>query len=334
MTNDDKADKHELPRATSDKSTSPAEDAIRPPDSRDALTEKATVFLKDASVRNAPLRKRIDFLLSKGLSEAEAEDLIAESQSSDQPEDENEDEVRSTPPPASTSPQPPPIITYPEFLVHSRKPPPVVTAQNLLTAAYLVSGAAATVFCTGKYLVEPMRESLDFARHALLEVANGHVRTLNDKLEQNVSRVPPEASELSQETSSDEATRYFSRTKGTQTSPRLSRSNSPLPSQQKPLDQGELTPDSSPIKLERVRHALADLQEGADQDRALQTSLEDLHSYLNKLPHSSNPTSASHASSGLKQSTDGDLVSKLRGDVKGLKGILLNARNFPAASAR
>ena len=308
---------------------------------RDALVEKAGRFLSDSGVKDAPVSKKRDFLLSKGLSEVEAEDVLENSGDAEQTGVENGEEdveTGSTTKAEPTSSLPAPVITYPDFLYRTQRPPPPLNVRNLLSAAYVVTGAAATLVCTTKYLVEPMRESLDFARHAFLDNTKGNIKVLNGKLEQNVSLVPTKAgdgiehNEPDQDASEDDAARYFSRTRATQTSPRSSRSTSPRPPNLM-AHEGDAQA-STTLNLERLQHTLQSIEEDADGSRILQTNLGDLRTYLNKLPHFSNPTLAGHAPSSWKESANDDVASKLRGEVKGLKGVLLNARNFPSASIR
>lgn len=308
---------------------------------RNTLVDKAIRFLNDAGVKDAPVSEKRDFLLSKGFSEVEVEDLLENSVVTEQKEVEDceEDvETGSTTKVGPTSSLSAPVITYPDFLYHTQRPSPPLNVRNLLSAAYMVTGAAATLVCTTKYLVEPMRESLDFARHAFLDNTKENIKNLNGKLEQNVSLVPTKAGdgveygEPDQDMSEDDAARYFSKTRATQTSPRVSRSSSPRPPNL--IAQEGDTQASTTFNLERLQNTLQSIEEDADGSRSLQTNLEDLRTYLSKLPHFSNPTLAGHASSSWKESANDDVASKLRGEVKSLKGVLLNARNFPSASVR
>ena len=115
---------------------------------REYLLKQATKFLEDGDIRNAPIERKRFFLGSKGLSAEEISDLLHEEQ--DEMEHAPEAEVMedygidkeelsqhqsakrrpSAPDQESLSALPvdpawkpkdePPIITYPEFLIHSK----------------------------------------------------------------------------------------------------------------------------------------------------------------------------------------------------------------------
>ncbi|KAL8689363.1 MAG: hypothetical protein Q9218_004955 [Villophora microphyllina] len=327
----------------------------RPP--RAALLEQASRFLKEDEIKDAPTERKFAFLQSKGLTNNETSQLLDPSlgnasTTSEKEEDATEQpsDTPSLPPsqaePASPQPSSPPtpakditpIITYPEFLIHSRKPPPLITTSRLINTFYIFSAAAATVYGTSKYIAEPMLESLTSARHSLFESAQTKLDTLNEKLEKTVSVNPSDIGAANQsnshekddesETAEDMAP-LFNRTVGTQTSPLHSHSLSSSTS-------SSIASSPSPQQ---------------DTTTAQQSSLRSLHTTLSSLlPHQDtkpNQTDAISALVELKQYLDtltyshlyrseskDDAIAKFRAEIRGVKGMLLSARSFPAGPGR
>ncbi|KAL8703148.1 MAG: hypothetical protein Q9201_003652 [Fulgogasparrea decipioides] len=327
------------PEASDQDSESPEKHADPPPP-RTVLLRQASKFLKEDEIKDAPAERKVAFLQSKGLTEEETHRLLEE------PSNVADVEVKSD---ASspqipqrqesishhTSPSPtkdiPPIITYPEFLIHSRKPPPIISASRLINTFYLFSGAAAAVYGTSRYIAQPMLDSLTAARHSLLETAQTNLNTLNDKLEKSVSVIPTGVSELrGQEGEEDEEDNesgvtedmvpLFCRTVGTQTLPPHSPSASLSSSISSNTPQLDAT-STHQSSLHSLHTSLSALLPAKDTDRNnVILQLDDLKTYLDSLAYSSLPT----------QDSKDDAVSKFKAEIRGVKGVLLNARNFPA----
>lgn len=326
---------------------------------RASLIENASEFLQDESIRDAPIERKKLFLESKGLTKPEIDSLLEiqeapvtedhgierqEPSQSIPPAPSQNAQTSSTPaqeePPATPPPPPkdqPPIITYPEFLLHAQKPAPLITANRLLTSLYVASGAAATIYGTSKYIVEPMASSLTSARHSLLEGAGANLDTLNKKLEGAVSKVPekarlPETGEERDEDSDTESVRsdgarFFRRSAGTQTSPRLSRSNSAVS-----VEAGEVI---SPAQghtsaLLGIKSKLSDLLPVDGEPRnPLRDSIYELRAYLQKLPHAN----SLHLAGKAGRKGEMEAVANVKAEIMGVKGVLLSARNFPSGVA-
>lgn len=329
---------------------------------RASLIENASEFLKDESIRDAPIERKRIFLESKGLTEPEIDNLLEmqhphEAAAMEDDGIERQDPSRSIPPTTSqsastssspeqeeppTTPPPkdqPPIITYPEFLLHAQKPTPLITANRLLTSLYIASGAAATVYGTSKYVVEPMVSSLTSARHSLLEGAGANLDALNKKLEGAVSKVPGKArlSEKAGDENENEGSDteslgsdgalFFRRSAGTQTSPRLSRSTSSVS-----VKAGEVI---SPAQghtsaLLGIHGKLSDLLPKDGEPRnPLRDSIVELRAYLHKLPHVDSLYLAGKAGRKGKN----EAVSNVKAEIRSVKGVLLSARNFPSGVA-
>lgn len=196
-------------------------------------------------------------------------------------------------------------------------------------------GVVATIYGTSKYIVSPMVESLSSARHSLFDSANSNLRTLAEKLERIVSIVPDSAASgkiLSQETDdsstvSDPA-EFFHRSAATQTTPRLSRSVSPISSQ----SAGPTPPTADQhLYLQKLRAHLSDLHTSndaqIDSSQQVKGHVNDLHNYLDSLAYGNLATPTGLPGDSWKE----DEVSKVKAEIRSVKGVLLSARNFPSS---
>ena len=326
------------------------------PQSRASVIQKAAKFLDDEEIREASDERKTYFLRTKGLTDDEIGDLLSKKNLDAEAElvkDEGSEREAKAPannatsppksssvditddyidsePPHSQKEDRPPIITYPEFLLESRKPPPLITTGRLLTALYLASGAAATMYGLNNYVVEPMVESLASARHSFFENASTNIDKLNENLEGTVSKIPTGMNDEEQvdrvdnggSVSSDPA-RFFSRTIATQTSPRLSRSTSSASLPEKEPPSAVATHAGH---LSRVHELLSDLNhEGSEISDPVKDNVQALTEYLNNLSYLGR-----HGRTGADDEAALDGVAKVKADIKSVKGSLLSARNFPA----
>ena len=324
-----------------------------PPEPRASLIESASKFLEDDSIRDAPIERRKQFLESKGLTGAEIDELLEIQPTPEAAvvEDygaEQEEVSQSTPPTAPQRPPPssipqeklpaapsndtPPIITYPEFLLHAQKPAPLITANRLLTSLYIASGAAATIYGTSKYFIGPMVESLTSARHSLFEGAGASIDVLNQKLESAVSKIPEPPDRFKEEDSdtesmSSDGARFFNRSAGTQTSPRLSRSSSSTSSEPGEAISSAQYHTSALLEIHGKLSNLVPMH-GESTD-PLGDSISRLRAYLGKLPRENSVHLGEKAGKRGKI----DAVANLKADIRSVKGVLLNARNFPSGVA-
>ena len=312
-----------------------------PLSTRATLIEKAAKFLEEDDVRDAPIERKQYFLKLKGLTDDEIDDLLRRQHTTEgelaegyEEEQQQASETMSAPdsePPleqssTSQAKDVPPIITYPEFLFHSQKPPPLITSQRLLTTLYLASGAAATVYGTNRYLIEPMVANLSSARHSLFETASSNLSTLNKKLEQAASKSPESSlnsSDSNPESEESDSARFFTRSAATQTSPDLSGSSSQASSD-------PLGPGSSPILLQGaalldIHDRLNDLRpEDPEAPNPVKDKLDELRTYLEGLAYNRNQT---------RDMWNQDPIAKVKTEIRNLKGLLLSARNFPSGVA-
>ncbi|KAI9820717.1 MAG: hypothetical protein M1827_005087 [Pycnora praestabilis] len=257
----------------------------------------------------------------------------------------------------------PPIVTYPEFLTQSHKPPPLITARRLLYTLYIAGGTAASIYGLSKFIVAPMTNSLASSRHELAETAQSNLETLNTRLESMVSQLPTvphskvqhirtsdEAEENDLDASSEDSdpTELFHRDFGTQTSPALSRRSSTSATSTTPA-----TPDMHPITSGhtnrlKIMHShlsemLSDDSAVGDNSDEIATRIADLTTYLDGLTYSS-PSYYGGGSYGPIGSAGlggvgtvagvNDMVKKVKDEIRGVKGVFLSARNFPASAGR
>ncbi len=251
----------------------------------------------------------------------------------------------------------PPIITYPEFLLHSQKPPPLITAHRLLTTFYIASGVAATIYGANKYLVTPMLDSLSTARHSLFETASSNLSTLNTKLESVVSVIPdPHSSshpskdhtqsgvdnDNDASSTTSDPTELFHRDTGTQTTPQLSRSPSSTPSLAPPDLETATASTTLNGHLSRLSiihshlsELLADNTNQSESEEQIADRLTELQMYLDGLAYGSS-TYVNGYGAGATNPADanGDEIARVKAEIRGVKGVLLSARNFPGGGGR
>ncbi|KAB8345847.1 hypothetical protein FH972_022902 [Carpinus fangiana] len=279
-----------------------ANDSQQPSTSaEDSLLDKARHFLQDESIRDSPLADRVSFLQSKGLSQADIDTAIASVPASSITKSTTSTSATSStlqPTMASTAATPkrdvPPVITYPEFLIHANKPPPLITARRLLNTAYAAAGVSALIYGASKYLVTPMSDSLSAARHDLAQHTQQHLDKLNSALEAVASVDPATRSthalrhpdhdsaehDAHTDASSDEdPTELFHRDFGTQTAdlpaPTPSGAAASTSSDEDASAAAEETPaEAHTRQVLRLRHLCGELaaEEHNETDTALEVS--------------------------------------------------------------
>ncbi|KAH1887700.1 hypothetical protein KXV51_009492 [Aspergillus fumigatus] len=263
----------------------------------------------------------------------------------------------------------PPIITYPEFLMQQSKPPPLVTLRSILYTLYGAAGLGASLYGASEYLVKPMLATLTSARVELAQTANANLQKLNKKLEQNVSRIPPHLSakdtkqtepadseDDEQDSVTSDPTELFHRDVATQTSQDLDVSTLPHKAGYHPAD--EATPDPTATvntHIKRLENITSHLREVASSEKesgalddSMRTRLNELHHYLDGLlygrsSYSSVTAYGVYSTPGLETTSgpsvgiskaEEDAMASFRADIRGVKGALLSARNFPASRGR
>lgn len=262
----------------------------------------------------------------------------------------------------------PPIITYPEFLTKQTKPPPLVTLNSILYTIYGAMGLGASIYGASEYLVKPMLANLTSARHEFAQTTQGNLHKLNEKLEQSVSVIPPSLAAGQQpnkgadtdENDDDDAdsvtsdpTELFHRDVATQTTSQdLAKKEEEGGGAEDEEQQKQPTPiETVTSHVKRMETITSHLREFVDTetesntaDETVRGTLRDLHYYLDGLAYS-NPSygsvsygtwsspSIDSSSSSLKTGVDKseeEAMASFRSEIRGVKGALLSARNFPA----
>jgi sulfite reductase alpha subunit-like flavoprotein len=234
--------------------------------------------------------------------------------------------------------------------------------RSVLYTLYGAAGLGATLYSASEFLVKPMLASLTSARHELASTAETNLQKLNEKLEKTVSVIPPEltARKIKPYTDEDEddvlsitsdPTELFHRDMATQTSPE------PTPTLQasdavNSADATALSPSTAVDKhVSRVESITSRLREIVDAEKvastlddSVRTSLTEVQHFCDGLTYSaptyssgstygvwnSSSNTASSDKSGLRKPEE-EAISAFRADIRGVKGALLSARNFPAS---
>ena len=248
---------------------------------------------------------------------------------------ESSDEAQQNPPR--------PIITYPEFLSRREgqiRPPTLITTQRLLSTLYVSLSAYAVLYAGTEYLIKPMIEQLTEARHELHRHADAKLQRLNRELEGIISILPPglskqEMPQANADTDND-VTACFHQNAATQTGSSLE--NLPSIASSSEPDKGASPGGTSMhiTKLQNLRSHLdsllpsSPLPESSSSARStlnnpadVYTSLRELHQSLESLPYTDTKVAAS-----TRQ--EADAHSKLKSEIRAMKGTLLNAKNFPS----
>lgn len=342
-----------------------------------AQLENMKTFLEDPSVRDAPLDKKRAFFANKGIAQ-ELVDQALQSEASttmskpaistsdfeafkatQQVAQQSAQQPQAAPPTFSS----PPIITYPEFLVEAHKPPPLITVSRLWNTAQIAGGVGALIYGASKYLVAPMSENMNEARHDFAVHSQTKIHEMNERLSKLVSNVPSSGNkkdvgangdmdDLRSESETSDPTELYHRDMGTQTSPLPSPRTSDAPAATKLDDEdtGKSQTDLQITSLNTLTSHLNDMLsrtqnlESANRERADRTS--NLRHYLDTLMYASPGVAAwSSMDDMAKVSAAGtvnaeskkeseDVIEELKREIRGVKGSLLSAKRFPGVAGR
>jgi hypothetical protein len=244
-----------------------------------------------------------------------------------------------------------------------------VTLRSVLYTLYGAAGLGATFYTASEYIMKPMLANLTDARHDLASTTEANLKKLNEKLEQNVSQIPPSLLakaniSSSQSVISDEdgvdiesitsdPTELFHRDIGTQTTQDLT--NPPPATTSSAVTEPEKSaPTSTALthqkRLEQIGTQLRDFADTQTTSSTLhdttRSRISDLQRYLDGLLYSKSSSYPYSATTGYGMySTPGldsgsaatgwgkgeeDAISGFRAEIRGVKGALLSARNFPS----
>lgn len=238
-----------------------------------------------------------------------------------------------------------------------------MSLRSVLYALYGAAGLGASLYGASEFLVNPMIKSLTSARHELAETAQQNLKKLNEKLEQNVSTIPPYPSRhTGSKTSSDagedstqdaesitsDPTELFHRDVATQTTPDLALGADRI-SYFGPRDEDEEKNDPTKavtghlkrleILTSHLREFVEDEKKSKTGDDAVRDRLNELHTYLDSLTYLNNPVYNIYGGSDYTRGTgsgrgvrpgEEDAISTFKAEIRSVKGALLSARNFPS----
>ncbi|KAI9775519.1 MAG: hypothetical protein M1839_001060 [Geoglossum umbratile] len=331
--------------------------------SRAELREQASKFLEDDEIRDASTSRKVAFLESKGLTNGEIQELIgvSENHRSSTVDSSSVSQAKwiayqqaaqkpselggpSSSPPLPSRPEhaAPPIVTYPEFLLPSSpSPPPILTARRLFTILYLASAAAASMYGTSKYIVNPMTAQLTEARRSLCETAISNLGKLNERLESTVSEIPSSERKQTEALDDDDAetidsdpTECFHVDAGTQTSPGLSRRTSVSDSELGKTAEKDAKVVAQEGRLKSIHSRLSELVEGnndiGQEEADVVARIQDLKTYLDGLTYSS-PYYSNNLYGGLvggaglggvRGAEGDDAGTKMKSEIRGIKSHL------------
>lgn len=240
----------------------------------------------------------------------------------------------------------PPIITYPEFLTNP-PPAPLLTTSRILNVLYATSFSTAALYGAFEYVVSPMVEKLVECRHELFNTTLAKLEILSKNLEGVVSEIPPlrishsliDYDDMHSERD-DDPMELFHRDIGIQTSP----PNSPkLKSSRLAHEQLTNQSDFLDSLSRKLREMTSLIAEEKREEIDLETTVTEFRKYLNEKAYPQCPGNnyegilrSSGAFGGYNRSKstsgvngeEGEIV-KIKKEIKGMKGLLLSARNFP-----
>ncbi|KAK4240260.1 peroxisomal membrane anchor protein conserved region-domain-containing protein [Achaetomium macrosporum] len=317
-----------------------AESSAEPCTSREETLQQARKFLQDTKVQNTTSERKAEFLRSKGLSDADIEELLKEVSQDARPESQTSSQIgeERIEPPLPKKGDRPPIVTYPEFLTKPARPPPLVTVNGFLNTLYAFGGLSALVYGASRYVVEPMVNTLTEARISLHDTAKQDLAKLVSKLESTVSEIPvpkPRPSSVQDDdamSSYDDPTELFHQDVGVQTS----LPPSPSPELSEPHKESATTIHTR--RLTSLVASLRSLNEGlVDHTETLgdvQTVLDVLKQDLDKMTSAAAATDFVGGFSlygpASKNEPD-DEIKRAKENIRRVKGVLLSTRSFPAS---
>jgi hypothetical protein len=233
--------------------------------------------------------------------------------------------------------------------------------SNILYTIYGAAGLGATIYGASEYLVKPMIANLTSARHDLATTAQENLKKLNEKLEANVSVIPAQLTARKAASNEDEdpnedgdsvisdPTELFHRDMGTQTTPDVTTPTGlEAKDESNPLDAPVEAVNNHISRLTSIQSQLKEITEferdSSSVDDLARANVSDLHHYLDGLIYAAPAYTAStpnyglytsnvksdSSSTGVRKSED-DAIASFKADIRGVKGALLSARNFPAS---
>ncbi|KAI1328032.1 hypothetical protein F5Y16DRAFT_164066 [Xylariaceae sp. FL0255] len=288
--------------------------------------EQARLFLDDDAVRSATQEKKREFLKTKGFDDTQINKLFDELKDDGQPAEE----------PSSTT-ESAPIITYPEFLTTPIQPPPLITPSRLANIVAVTGSLWALVYGTAGLVLSPMVDNLNNARSDYYCHVGTKLDEMSGQLEKVVSKVPTREERLAKAGNyiddnvsiTSDPTELFHRDVGTQTSPPPSvvgtTSNIPE-SEERPID----------VQSRRLAELTESLKEVKGNNDKLSQKTKDLTLLVGGVRETVDeiaytPPIYSDINFGRSAEPD-DEFKKTKDAIRGVKGLFLGSRNFPAVT--
>lgn len=211
--------------------------------------------------------------------------------------------------------------------------------SRLRTTLYLFGGLSALLYGTNNYLITPMVASLTESRLSLASTTSSNLSRLISKLETIVSELPPQkprADAVShpykdddEESTDEDPTELFHHDVGVQTStPSTPRSRSPTRSDPITEQETRLKSISS-----RISTLVDDSTSEGYETSDLTTTVTMLREYLDGLAYvAPNYGFGPGGYMTGQDSKQDDEISRVKASIRGVKGVLLSTRNFPAVT--
>jgi hypothetical protein len=318
----------------------------------EAQLDVARRFLHDDEIRSAPRDKKVEFLKSKGIDEADIAVLLQETETESVSDNavetpgSSEISLPTSPTPAektdilpTTTGDRPPIVTYPEFLAKPARPPPLVTTNRLLHTLNGLAVLSTALYGASRFVVGPMVDRLTAARAELHAATADKLDGIVAKLEQTVSVLPPPRAQpvaldvLAFDDAEDPA-EMFHRDVGTQTS---------VPPSPSPADAAASPADAAQQQTESLASLVRSLSVLRDDYRTQSESFEDVKSLVDVFRDdldamtygSTTDFVGGYDMYSMRRKTEPeDEIKKVRDNIRRVKGVLLSTRNFPTSTRR
>lgn len=234
--------------------------------------------------------------------------------------------------------------------------------RSVLYTLYGAAGLGASIYGASEYLVKPMLANLTSARQELASTAQENLQRLNEKLEHNVSVIPAHLTARKNNADGDDEefkddsdsvtsdpTELFHRDIGTQTTPDVSPSPEAMAKDENPLEAPVEAVNHHTSRLASIQSQLKEITDldknSGTVDDSMRSRLTDLHHYLDGLIYAAPTYTAAggsyslygntssggdSGSTGVRKSED-TAIASFKAEIRGVKGALLSARNFPAS---
>ena len=187
-----------------------------------------------------------------------------------------------------------------------------------------------------------MVESLTSARHSLFESASSNLQVLEEKLGKVVSTIPVSTKQVeakldtmnNEEDKGSEAsdpTELFHRDTGTQTSMPDSPSSSSSIDLSKPTSGANIFMQTN--RLKALHSRVTDIVSSSDSlekaNDGIKTEIVDLQKYLDGVMWGKTHSYVDMTAGKIQTRKEDDEIARVKAEIRGVKGVLLNAKNFP-----